>query len=131
MTILFLTCFCFCWVRVLRVLSAGWNRVFWVLCWSGDTRIWTGEKGFAVPRLTTRPCRQNDTKQTGRNYPFLVDYWTVSFLFLFDLDLDFYLSHRYSLSKHTTPKNFSFLLKDKKGFPVTNSKIRGKANWNH
>lgn len=33
-----------------------------LFCWSGDTRIWTGEKGFAVPRLTTRPCRQNDRK---------------------------------------------------------------------
>lgn len=32
------------------------------VCWWGGTRIWTGEKGFAVPRLTTRPCRQNDTQ---------------------------------------------------------------------
>ena len=38
------------------------NKIFCVFCWSGDTRIWTGEKGFAVPRLTTRPCRQSNAK---------------------------------------------------------------------
>lgn len=43
---------------------AGENyKIFLFICWWGGTRIWTGEKGFAVPRLTTRPCRQNDTQQ--------------------------------------------------------------------
>jgi hypothetical protein len=44
-------------------ILAEQNKGFRVFCWSGDTRIWTGEKGFAVPRLTTRPYRQNDTKK--------------------------------------------------------------------
>lgn len=52
----------FCWVKFGWVISAEQNKRFRFVCWWGGTRIWTGEKGFAVPRLTTRPCRQNDTR---------------------------------------------------------------------
>ena len=47
--------------KIESFLSTKRNKLFQFSCLSGDTRIWTGEKGFAVPRLTTRPCRQNDT----------------------------------------------------------------------
>ena len=50
-------------------LSTKQNKLFQFSCRSGDTRIWTGEKGFAVPRLTTRPCRQNAIKKIYENTP--------------------------------------------------------------
>lgn len=58
---------CFRWKKDIEsFLSTKWNKLFSFSCRKGDTRIWTGEKGFAVPRLTTRPCRQNDTKKYMR-----------------------------------------------------------------
>ena len=43
-----------------------------IFCWSGDTRIWTGDKGFAVPRLTTWPCRQIRSKMDKKNIIYIL-----------------------------------------------------------
>ena len=53
------------------------------VCWWGDTRIWTGEKGFAVPRLTTRPCRPNDPKWMSQFLQITAFYCTYIFTPIF------------------------------------------------
>lgn len=40
---------CFCWGIIRRVISTEEKKRFLVFCWSGDTRIWTGEKRICSP----------------------------------------------------------------------------------
>ena len=67
-----------------------------------------GKKGFAVPRLTARPCRQNDTK-----------YWIGSIS-----SIDSILQH--TISKTKNRKTLLFLLKKKCGFSFTKAKNQDK-----
>lgn len=62
-----------------------------------------GKRGFAVPRLTTRPCRQNDTNKIDIDGNLLLeDLLNPSFSLWFELDLTVSLS----FSKRT--KSFCF-----------------------
>lgn len=79
---LFLFLLMLCKDSVTYIISA--SKGFSGFYWSGDTRIWTGEKGFAVPRLTTRPCRQNEKNRwkysLTKNPPFFD--WSRALLFI-------------------------------------------------
>ena len=71
-----------------------------------------GKKGFAVPRLTARPCRQNDTK-----------YWIGSISSIASI-----LQHTISKTQNrkTLLSFFIFIERKKCGFSVTKAKIQDK-----
>lgn len=115
------------------------NKKFQVFCWSGDTRIWTGDKGFAVPRLTTWPCRQIWSKMDNI---FIHPYSITNFFILNPIVLIpfqkwipifYWIQFRLfssidCISKDTLLKNFPSpsIEKRKNRFPVTDRKIQGK-----
>lgn len=75
-----------------------------------------GKRGFAVPRLTTRPCRQGDTKQT-KKFPFLWLGLDLSLRFIF-----------YSILKRTLLKFFHLSISSERKcvFLVTKSQNSGQ-----
>lgn len=120
-------------------------------CWLGDTQIWTGEKGFAVPRLTARPCRQNGTKKYMKIFHFFSGGGVFVFVLVsgilfyliipfpkknkylpFSLDWIYIFDCLYSILKQTQywkkpPPPFYW--KTNCVFSVTKQKFR--TNWNH
>lgn len=121
-------------------ISAKRNKVFRVFCWSGDTRIWTGEKGFAVPRLTTRPCRQGNRNKKKTKIPPPFFFLTKLLFFctcilnpfpkrnpsFFGLDLSLWLI-LYSMSKHALSEFFLLSIERKNKMWIFSHKSRNSG----
>lgn len=147
-------CFlCFCWGIIRRVISTEEKKRFLVFCWSGDTRIWTGEKRICSPLPYHSAMSPKCYKyKIDENFPGLLNCFFIvlapwvlfSLIFpksqrnsnpsslLIGFDSSFQFLDWVYLKIHNV-QNFllPFYWKIKCGFSVAKSKIKLYENRNH